>query len=255
MAGRTSIEWTGVSWNMVRGCSRISPGCMRCYAERQGGRFCGPGLPFESYVKKTSDGYRWTGKVELIESMLDWPKKLKKPQVIFVNSMSDLFHEALPLSDIQRVFKVMVECPQHTFQILTKRSARLAELAPHLPWPKNVWMGVSIESQEYVFRADDLRRVPAAVRFLSVEPMLGPVNIDLTGIDWVICGGESGPGARPMDLAWARSLRDQCISAGVKFFLKQLGGQNGKRSGDDAVLDGRTWTEMPSGLVVPKKVA
>lgn len=253
MAGTSTIEWTGVTWNPFRGCSRTSPGCERCYAERQAGRYSGPGLPFEGFVKRTTQGFRWTRKVQLIESALNAPRRWKKPRLVFVNSMSDLLHENVSLEDIQRVFKVMVDRPDHTFQILTKRSDRLAELAPHLPWPKNVWMGVSIESQDYAFRADDLRKVPAAIRFLSVEPMIGPVKVGLTNIDWVICGGESGPGARPMDLDWARDLRDQCIAARVKFFFKQLGGRSGKRSGSEAVLDGRTWTELPSGLMVPKK--
>lgn len=245
MAGQSAIEWTSFTWNPFRGCSRISPGCERCYAERQGGRYCGPRLPFEGFVKKTSQGFRWTRKVQIIESALEIPKRWRRPRLIFVNSMSDMFHEDIPAGDIRRVSTVMAENSRHTFQVLTKRSARLAEVAPLLPWPKNVWMGVSIESQDYAFRADDLRVVPAAVRFLSIEPMLGPVKIDLTGIDWVICGGESGPGARPMELEWARDLRDQCVAVGVKFFLKQLGGSNRKRSGPEALLDGRTWTEMP----------
>lgn len=246
MAGRTTIEWTGVTWNPTRGCSVISPGCAHCYAQRQAGRFCGAGQPFDGFVKKTvKSGYRWTGKVSLVESMLDWPKKVRKPQLIFVNSMSDLFHEALSLEEIQRVFEVMAACPQHTFQVLTKRSARLAEFAPRLSWPENLWMGVSVESQAQVHRVDDLRSVGAAVRFLSIEPMLGHVDVQLGGIGWVICGGESGPGARPMDLDWARSLRDQCLDSNVPFFLKQLGGTTHKRGGDEAVLDGRTWREMP----------
>lgn len=250
MAGATTIEWTNATWNPVRGCTRTSPGCENCYAERQAGRYCGPGLPFEGYVKKTPDGFRWTRKVEMIDSAISIPKRWKTPRMVFVNSMSDLFHEGLPLGDLDFLFEVMTDAHHHVFQVLTKRSEYMAKVARILRWPANIWMGVSIESQTYAFRADDLRKVPAAVRFISVEPMLEPVKLDLTKIDWVICGGESGPGARPMDLDWARSLRDQCVSSGVKFFLKQLGGKNGKRSGEEAVLDGRTWTEMPSGLTL-----
>ncbi len=245
MAGPSTIEWTEKTWNPSRGCSRISPGCQNCYAERQAARFCAKGQPFAGYAKMTKAGPKWTRKVSLVPNAITAPVKWNKPSFIFVNSMSDLFHEELSLEDIQKVFEVMEQCPQHTFQILTKRAERLAELAPSLTWPKNVWIGVSVENQEYVSRVDYLRRVTAQVRFLSVEPLLGPVHLDLTGIHWVIVGGESGPGARPMDLDWARQVRDQCTNARVPFFLKQLGGKSGKRSGPEAVLDGRTWAEMP----------
>jgi protein gp37 len=188
--------------------------------------------------------YRRGFRVTLHEDLLNLPRKWKKPRKVFVNSMSDLFHEEVPAEFIAKMFATMAACPQHTFQALTKRSGRLAELAPELPWPPNLWMGVSVENERVLHRVDDLRKVPAAVRFLSCEPLLGPLGaLDLDGIDWVIAGGESGPGARPMNLDWARSLRDRCAKAHVAFFFKQVGGVQKHRTGRH--LDGRTHDEMP----------
>ena len=236
MSDRSSIEWTDATWNPVRGCTKVSPGCKHCYAETFSERFRGVrGHPFEN-------GFDLT----LVPEKLHDPLRWKKPRKIFVNSMSDLFHEAIPISYIERVFDIMTEANWHTFQILTKRSKRLVDLSRKLPWPSNVWMGVSVESAPYAFRVLDLARVPASVRFLSVEPLLGPIpSLPLDGVDWVIVGGESGPQARPMELRWARDIRDQCRSAGVPFFLKQLGGRRWKRGGDSAVLDGRRWRQLP----------
>ena len=234
MGMNSQIEWTESTWNPVTGCTRISPGCAHCYAERMTRRLKAMGQP----------NYRNGFRVTVHEHALELPLGWKKPQAIFVNSMSDLFHEAVPLEFIRRLFDVMQKASGHRFQVLTKRSARLAELAPLLPWPKNVWMGVTVESADYVHRIDDLRTVPAAVRFLSLEPLLSPLpNLDLTDIDWAIVGGESGPGARPMAEAWAADLRNQCQAAEVPFFFKQWGGVNKKKAGRE--LDGRTWDEMP----------
>jgi protein gp37 len=234
MAGPTRIEWTDSSWNPVTGCTKVSPGCKHCYAERMAARLKAMGQ--ETY----SNGFALT----LHPAVLAAPLRWRKPRTIFVNSMSDLFHEAVPLEFIQQVFDVMRDAYWHRFQILTKRSARLRELAPSLAWPRNVWMGVSVESPPYLPRIADLNATPAAVKFLSLEPLLGPLhNLDLTAIDWVIVGGESGPGARPIREEWVLEIRDQCITSGVAFFFKQWGGVNKKRAG--RVLDGRTWDEMP----------
>jgi protein gp37 len=229
----SKIEWTEATWNPVRGCTKVSPGCKHCYAERFAERWRGlPGHPYEF-------GFDLRPAPELLDQPLRW----RRPRLVFVNSMSDLFHERVPLVFIQKVFEVMLAAPQHTFQLLTKRAGRLAALAPKLPWAPNVWLGVSVESQEYVSRVDLLRLVPARVRFLSVEPMLGPVNVGLNGIHWVIAGGESGPGARPLHREWVRSLRDQCVRARVPFFFKQWGGVRKHTTG--RVLDGRTWSQLP----------
>lgn len=238
MSDRTRIEWTDATWNPVRGCTKVSPGCKHCYAEVFAERFRGvPGHPFEQ-------GFELRLVPEKLREPLDW----KRPRKIFVNSMSDLFHETIPPDYIRQVFKIMVQANWHTFQVLTKRSERLVELSRELPWPPNIWMGVSIESAWYCCRSRHLASVPAAVRFLSVEPLLGPIsNLPLDGIDWVIVGGESGPQARSMDPAWAGEIRDQCRKAGVAFFLKQLGGRRHKRGGSQAVLDGRLWNEFPTG--------
>lgn len=231
---KSSIEWTDATWNPVTGCTKISPGCKHCYAERMAKRLKAMG--HQNYV----NGFDLT----LQPHMLELPLKWRRPSQVFVNSMSDLFHDRIPISFIARVFDVMASTPQHTYQLLTKRSKRLARMAPDLDWPANVWMGVSVESDRYSFRADHLREVPAAVRFLSVEPMLGPVpSLDLNGIDWVIVGGESGPGARPIQQEWVRDLRDKCQKRGVPFFFKQWGGRTPKAGGRQ--LDGRTWDEMP----------
>src|SRR5271154_4694671 len=202
MADRSRIEWTEATWNPVTGCSKVSPGCAHCYAETFAERWRGvPGHPYEQGF----DLRLWPERLEL-------PLSLRKPKLVFVNSMSDLFHEQVPVDYIEAVFDVMERAEQHVFQVLTKRHERLAELAPQLTWPENVWMGVSIENRRFVHRADDLREVPAAVRFISAEPLLGPLEgLDLTGMDWLIAGGESGPGHRRMDPDWVRDLREQCV--------------------------------------------
>jgi protein gp37 len=233
VSDKSKIEWTEATWNPVRGCSKVSPGCKNCYAERFAERWRGiKGHPYER-------GFD----VRMVPEMLAQPLRWRTPRFVFVNSMSDLFHEKVPTTFIEQVFGVMASTPRHTFQVLTKRADRLAKLAPNLTWAPNIWQGVSIESQDYVGRADLLRRVLARVRFLSVEPMLGPVKLKLAGIHWVIAGGESGPGARDLDAEWVRSLRDQCVRAGVPFFFKQWGGVRKHVTGRQ--LDGRNWDEMP----------
>lgn len=230
----SDIEWTDATWNPVTGCTKISPGCKHCYAERMSVRLKAMGQP----------NYRNGFAVTLHPEMLDRPLRWRAPRSIFVNSMSDLFHDEVPLDFIRQVFAVMAQARQHRFQILTKRSARLAELSPRLDWPENVGMGVSMENAAHVFRIDHLRQTGAQLRFLSVEPLLGPLpRLELRGIDWIIAGGESGPHARPMDPAWIRGVRDQCTRDGVAFFFKQWGGANKKRTG--RVLEGRTWDEIP----------
>lgn len=227
----SAIEWTDRTWNPTTGCNKVSPGCKFCYAEAITKR----------YTQNFPNGFAFTERRE----RLNEPRKWRKPSMIFVNSMSDLFHENMPLDYLQEIFVIMKECPQHTFQILTKRHERLLEIAEQdlLEWPDNVWMGVSVETQKYVRRVDHLRQVPAKVRFLSCEPLLGPLDLDLTGIHWVITGGESGPKHRPIDADWVRSIRDQCAEAGVPFFHKQWGGYTPKAGGRQ--LDGRTWDELP----------
>jgi protein gp37 len=235
MSSSSAIEWTDATWNPVRGCKKVSPGCKHCYAETFAERFRGvPGHPFEQ-------GFD----LRFVPEALDLPVHWRRSRRIFVNSMSDLFQEAVPPEYIRRVFDVMARTPRHSFQVLTKRADRLRELAPELPWPSNVWIGVSVESERYVERIHDLVGVEgAAVRFLSIEPLLGPIPVlPLRGIHWVIVGGESGHGARPMEKAWVREIRDQCVSAGVPFFFKQWGGVRKGRNGRE--LDGRTWDEMP----------
>lgn len=234
MAQGTSIEWTDATWNPVTGCSKISAGCQFCYAERMALRLQAMGQA------RYTNGFA----VTLHPDLLDAPKRWRSPRRIFVNSMSDLFHESVPLSFVTHVFQTISDCPQHIFQILTKRSQRLREFASELRWPENLWMGVSVEDAQAVFRIDDLVRVPAALRFLSCEPLIGPLDsLPLRGIDWVIVGGESGPGARPMERSWVIEILQACRQAGVPFFFKQWGGTNKKRAG--RILDGRTWDEMP----------
>lgn len=233
MSDRSKIEWTDATWNPVTGCTKVSPGCKHCYAERFAERFRGvPGHPYQQGFDLTF----W-------EERLDQPLRWKRPRKVFVNSMSDLFHEQVPLVFIQRVFQVMAKAEQHVFQVLTKRASRLAALAEQLEWPPNVWMGVSVENQEYAWRVDCLRKVPARIRFLSLEPLLGPVCVDLAGIHWVIVGGESGPGARPMDRESVVAIHAQCEETGVPFFFKQWGGPRKAQAGRE--LEGRTWDELP----------
>jgi len=240
MSDKSAIEWTEATWNPTTGCTKISTGCKNCYAERLALRLQAMGNP--KYV----NGFQLT----LHEDTLDIPLRWKKPRMIFVNSMSDLFHEDIPLEFIQRVFQVMQTAHWHTFQVLTKRAERLAELAPNLSWPSNVWVGVTVEEQRYVHRVDLLRQVPAMVHFLSLEPLLGPLpNLDLHDIQWVIVGGESGPRARPLRPEWVLNIRDQCQDAGVPFFFKQWGGVHKKRTG--RLLEGRTWDQMPTTALLP----
>jgi protein gp37 len=243
MSDNSNIEWTDATWNPVRGCTKISPGCKHCYAETFAERFRGvPGHPFEQ-------GFD----LRLVESALNLPLQWRTPRRIFVNSMSDLFHEDVPEEFIRRVFDVMRLAKQHEFQVLTKRPDRMAVLVSTIEMPKNAWMGVSVENADYTSRIDDLRHVKAAVRFLSIEPLLGPMpRLQLQGIHWVIVGGESGPRARPVDPAWVRSIRDQCLRAKVPFFFKQWGGFQKKRNG--RVLDERTWDEMPNQRGRPRRL-
>jgi protein gp37 len=234
MAQKSSIEWTESTWNPLTGCTKISPGCKHCYAERMARRLKAMGQA--NYV----NGFDLT----LHEDVLELPLRWKKPQTIFVNSMSDMFHIDVPSEFILKAFDVMRRAQWHRFQVLTKRAERLEELNARLPWQENIWMGVSVESEEYLFRVDHLRRTSAATKFLSLEPLLGPLeNLRLDGIDWVIVGGESGPGARPMRTEWVQAVRDHCARSGVPFFFKQWGGVWKKKSG--RILDGQTWDDMP----------
>jgi protein gp37 len=236
MADNSAIEWTEATWNPVTGCSKVSPGCANCYAETFAERFRGvPGHPYEQ-------GFD----LRLWPRRMDQPLKWKRSRMIFVNSMSDLFHEDIPFDFVEHVFGTMAEAQQHTFQILTKRHERLADLAHDLEWPPNVWMGVSIENRRFVHRADYLRRVPAAVRFISAEPLLGPLEgLDLDGVHWLIAGGESGPRHRPARIKWLRELRDRCRREGIPFFFKQWGGRTPKAGG--RLLDGVAHDAMPAG--------
>lgn len=237
MAGLSKIEWTEATWNPVTGCDKISPGCKNCYAERLALRLQAIG------ARQYKDGFALTLHPESLDIPLGW----KKPRVIFVNSMSDLFHKNVPLSFIKQVFSVMRAAPQHQFQILTKRAERLAELDRELSWSHNVWMGVSVESEDYVQRIGYLKTSSAKIKFLSLEPLLGPLpHLDLKGIDWVIVGGESGPYARHMEPQWVRQIRAQCVAAKVPFFFKQWGGVFKSKTG--RTLDGRTWDQMPTVL-------
>ena len=241
MAEKSAIEWTESTWNPVSGCSKISSGCLNCYAERMARRLQAMGQ------RRYRNGFEVTLHPEALAEPYGW----KKPRVVFVNSMSDLFHEAIPAEFIQQVFSVMNENRQHTFQVLTKRSERLRELGPVLEWTENIWMGVTVESGEYLNRIDDLRTVGAAVRFLSMEPLIGPATgLVLDEIDWVIVGGESGPGARPMDKRWVIEIKTLCEQTDVPFFFKQWGGVNKKKAG--RMLEGRTWDAYPRAIAVIK---
>ena len=235
MAIGSKIEWTDATWNPVTGCNKISPGCKLCYAERLAGRLQRMGNP------KYSKGFDLTLHPDALELPLHW----RKPRTIFVNSMSDLFHDKVPDEFVHQVFDIMERASWHYYQVLTKRPERAVSLNAELPWPEQVWLGVSVESERYVHRIDLLRETDAAVKFLSLEPLLGPLPaLNLDGINWVIVGGESGPGARPMDGDWARDIREQCVEASVPFHFKQWGGVFKKRHG--RILDGRTWDEMPA---------
>ncbi|HUR25276.1 MAG TPA: phage Gp37/Gp68 family protein [Candidatus Thermoplasmatota archaeon] len=233
MSDNSAIEWTDATWNPVTGCTKVSPGCKNCYAERFAERFRGTkGHPFEQ-------GFDLRVWEDRLETPLGW----KKPRRIFVNSMSDLFHPDLKPEFIKDVFATMVKADWHQFQVLTKRPERALALAKSLPWPKNVWMGTSVESQPFVGRVDVLRQIPAKTRFLSCEPLLGPLDLNLKGIHWVIVGGESGPGSRPMRPEWVREIRDQALGHRAEFFFKQWGGVRKWETG--RLLDGRVWNGFP----------
>ncbi len=246
MPDKTGIEWTDATWNPVTGCTKVSPGCAHCYAEAITLRFKrgGPFLPGKTTIRLHPD-------------RLNQPELWKEPRRIFVNSMSDLFHEEVPFEFIDAVFEVMESCTRHTYQVLTKRAERMLEYAEsrrgRRAWPGNIWMGVSVENQYWANkRIPLLRKVPAAVRFLSCEPLLKPLQLELDGIQWVIVGGESGPRARPMDERWARDIRDQCMQANVPFFFKQWGGRTSKAGGRE--LEGQTWSGMPVGKLPESKL-
>lgn len=234
MAGSSSIEWTEATWNPVTGCNKVSQGCKHCYAERMAKRLQAMGN------SRYANGFNVTLHYDLIEAPYSW----KKPRKVFVNSMSDLFHEDVPFKFIEKVFATMANTPQHTYQILTKRTKRLSKLAERLIWTNNIWIGTSVENEDVLERIANLRKVPAKIRFLSCEPLIGPLeNINLDGIHWVIVGGESGPGARPMEAEWVRSIRDQCLSQQVAFFFKQWGGVQKHRYG--RILDNETYDDYP----------
>lgn len=249
MADRSGIQWTEATWNPTTGCDRVSRGCDNCYAMALAKRLKAMGQPRyqrDGDPRTSGPGFGVTCHYDALGIPLTWAR----PRLVFVNSMSDLFHARVPFEFIQDVFRVMAKTPQHSYQVLTKRARRLRRIAPLLDWPPNVWMGVSVEDSEVLYRIDELRAVPAKVRFLSCEPLLGPLSrLQLDGIHWVIAGGESGSNARKMDQAWVRDIRDQCIDSEVPFFFKQWGGRTPKSGGRE--LDGRTWDEMPSRELQP----
>lgn len=231
----TKIEWTESTWNPTSGCTKVSLGCQNCYAERMAKRLQAMGN------EKYQHGFELT----LHPDVLSLPYSWKTPRMVFVNSMSDLFHEQMPLEYIQQVFQVMNDNRKHTFQVLTKRAEIVREYSEYLTWTENIWMGVSVEAQEYIERIEHLRETGASMKFLSIEPLLGEISaMDLSGIAWVIVGGESGPGARPMKKEWVIKIKEACISQDVSFFFKQWGGVNKKKAG--RLLEGRTWDEMPT---------
>lgn len=244
MAARTSIEWTEATWNPTTGCDRVSPGCDHCYALALSKRLKAMGsakYQHDGDLRTSGPGFG----LATHPAALGLPYTWRTPRTVFVNSMSDLFHARVPIAFIARVFAVMADTPQHTYQVLTKRSVRLRRVAARLDWPPNLWMGVSVEDSDALYRVNDLRRVPAAIRFLSCEPLLGPLDgLDLGGIGWVIVGGESGPGRRPLDVSWVTGIRDGCTEAGVPFFFKQWGGRTPKEGGRE--LEGRHWNQMPA---------
>ena len=234
MAQNSSIEWTETTWNPVTGCQKISPGCKNCYAERMAKRLQAMGQP------RYKDGFKVTLQHDMVSKPLSW----KSSRIIFVNSMSDLFHQDVPDEFIEQCFDVMNRASQHQFQVLTKRPERVLEMSTQLSWTENIWIGTSVESQDYLHRVRVLGQVKASIRFLSIEPLLGPLSrLPLSNIEWVIVGGESGPNSRPMDVSWVRTIRDRCIHYGVPFFFKQWGGVQKSKTG--RILDGRTWDELP----------
>lgn len=238
---KTAIEWTNMTWNPVTGCDKISPGCKNCYAERFAHRLQAMNNP------RYKNGFKVTLHWDKIEEPLSW----KKPRLVFVNSMSDLFHTNVTFEFILQIFNVMVQAKQHVFQVLTKRPERLLKFADRLPWPRNVWLGVSIENQDYVWRLDLLKKSPAKTKFISFEPLIGQINVDqlsLQGINWVIVGGESGPGARELKSQWVRDIRDKCLEENIPFFFKQWGGFTPKSNGRQ--LDGQEWSQYPEYKVV-----
>jgi len=237
MAHSSKIEWTGSTWNPVTGCTKISSGCLNCYAERIARRLKAMG----------QKNYRNGFKVTCHRHTLEMPLRWKKPQMVFVNSMSDLFHKEVPDDFVLDIFSTMRQAQQHQYQILTKRVERLAELSPELSWQENIWMGATVEAADYKYRIDYLRYTGAKIKFLSLEPLLGNLGeLNLDEIDWVIVGGESGPGARPIEIDWVRNIREQCLARNVPFFFKQWGGVNKKKAG--RLLDAKTWDEMPIGF-------
>lgn len=249
MAMGSSIEWTDATWNPVAGCTPVSAGCKNCYAARMAFRLAHmPSRTGEKYrgtARQTRGGLPvFTGKITLDRDSLDLPRSWRLPRLIFVNSMSDVFHAGVPFDYVKEIFAVMKSCPQHTFQVLTKRPERALAWSDRLLWPENVWMGTSVEDARVLHRVDTLRLIPASIRFLSCEPLIGPLpRLSLRNIDWVIVGGESGPGARPMRPRWVVAIRQACQKRGVPFFFKQWGGKNKKLTG--RLLDGRTWDAMP----------
>lgn len=255
MAQGSTIEWTDATWNPVAGCKKVSDGCRNCYAERMSRRLASMATAAlangqnagrkANYLEVVSRTGSWNGSVYLDRASVTEPLKWNTPRIVFVNSMSDLFHEDVPDDFLRDVFETMNSASSHIFQVLTKRAARLADVAGQLKWTDNIWIGTSVEDDRVAHRVESLRQVKAKVRFLSVEPMIGPLdNLDLSGLHWVIAGGESGPGSRPMDPRWVRTLRDRCVNSSVPFFFKQWGGVNKKATG--RLLDGRTWDEMPN---------
>jgi len=231
---KSKIEWTETTWNPITGCTKVSPGCKYCYAERMAKRLQAMGKP----------AYKNGFQVAIHEDLFEFPLHLRTPRLIFVNSMSDLFHEKVPDETILRIFDIMKRASWHTFQVLTKRAERLKHISQLVEWVDNIWVGVSVENEDYIHRIDYLRSTDAKTKFLSLEPLLGALpNLDLSGIDCVIVGGESGPKSRRIEEDWVIDIRDQCINAQVPFFFKQWGGVNKKRNG--RILEGQTWDEMP----------
>ena len=254
----TTIEWTDETWNPIRGCSAVSPGCENCYAQLMAHRFSGPGKAYEGLTRLTGHGPKWTGRIRVVPTKLEEPLHWRKPRKIFVNSMTDIFHKDVPMDFIDAIVEVMRKADWHRFQVLTKRAERFPEIDRLIgKWPENVWMGVSVENDDYTDRIDLLRTSAAAVKFLSLEPLLGPLpDLDLDRIDWVIVGGESGPGARRMNADWVRDIRDQCVEQGVAFHFKQWGaygpdGVKRHKKENGRILDGRTWDGWP--LVSPSQ--